>query len=100
MDINQVNIDAFIIQKYKEEEDLMIRLFIQWCHNHEVDPHQIYQIAYPEQQTNQRLQELLLEAEEEQEFQIDDETMFDVLQIYGNDALAFVMSEVLQRIDN
>lgn len=94
---NDVTIDEFIIQKYREEEDLMIRLFIQWCENYELDPHVVYMQAYPEQQQNERLTDLLLAAEEEESFIIDDEAMFDVLQMYGNDELAFVMSTFIQQ---
>lgn len=35
--------EAFIIQKYKQEETLMILLYAQWCVNHELDPLMIYE---------------------------------------------------------
>ena len=46
------NIDEKVIQKYQEDEQLMIRLFVQWCANHELDPHELYKRAYPDQQEN------------------------------------------------
>ena len=31
------SIDEQVIQKYQEDEQLMIRLFVQWCANHELE---------------------------------------------------------------
>ena len=53
------NIDEQIIQQYREDETLMIRLFVQWCSNHQVDPHMLYKKAYPDQMENASLQEII-----------------------------------------
>lgn len=38
-----------IIDRYKQDEETMILLFAQWCVNHDLDPHELYQNAYPNQ---------------------------------------------------
>ena len=53
------NIDEQVIQKYKEDETLMVRLFVQWCSNYDLDPHHLYQTAYPSQAVNPLLQEVI-----------------------------------------
>ncbi len=87
-----------IIQKYSEDEQIMIRLYIHWCKSHQLDPVQLYSRAYPEQLENLALKELLNEADEEQQITVDNETMIEVLQMFGNDDLAFVLVEELNRL--
>ncbi|WP_336822698.1 hypothetical protein [Sporosarcina sp. USHLN248] len=93
------NIDKHIIQKYKDDENLMIRLFVQWCANHELDPQALYQKAYPEQPANLALLEVIESDEGFDEFHIDNETMLDVLQLFGNEDLAFTVAEEIQRLE-
>lgn len=87
-----------IIQKYKDDEQVMIRLYVQWCKNNELDASQLYQLAYPEQQDNIAIKAMIDESTDDDEIAIDDETMLDVLQLFGNDDLAFVLAEVISRL--
>ncbi|WP_345788912.1 hypothetical protein [Filibacter tadaridae] len=89
--------DEQVIQKYQEDEQLMIRLFIQWCANHNLDPHQLYKRAYPHQQENNTMKQLIKDAENNK-IHIDNETMLDVLQVFGNDGLAFIVAEEIERL--
>ncbi|WP_432351996.1 hypothetical protein [Sporosarcina sp. A2] len=92
------NIDEQVIQKYKEDETLMVRLFVQWCANHKLDPHALYQTAYPQQSANSVLKEVIDSDDGFEELHIDNETMLDVLQMFGNDDLAFVVADEIQRL--
>ncbi len=87
-----------IIQKYKDDEQVMIRLYVQWCKNNELDAMQLYQLAYPEQQENSAIKTMIEESTDTDEIAIDDETMLDVLQLFGNDDLAFILAEVISRL--
>lgn len=98
MEFNELSIDEQVIAKYKQDEKVMIQLFVQWCINHEVDPNKLYSQAYPEQQKNPSLQEALKEMDGAEEMEIDNETMLDVLQLFGNFDLAFILSEEIERI--
>jgi ABC-type nitrate/sulfonate/bicarbonate transport system substrate-binding protein len=92
------SIDEQVIQKYQEDEQLMIQLFVQWCVNHELDANELYARAYPEQQENASLQKVLKEMNDSDHLEIDNETMMDVLQLFGNFDLAFVLSEEIERL--
>ncbi len=84
--------DDRIIQQYKEDEYIMIQLFVQWCMNHDLNPTELYDLAYPGQMKN----EALLQAMEDSEkgsLEVDTETVLHVLQLFGNDDLAFIVSE-------
>ena len=91
------NIDEQVIQKYQEDEQLMIRLFVQWCANHQLDPHELYKCAYPHQQENTVMKNIIELADAEDEINIDNETMLDVLQLFGNEDLAFVVADEIER---
>jgi hypothetical protein len=92
------NIDEQVIQKYQQDEQLMIRLFVQWCTNNELNPHEFYRRAYPEQQENETMKKIIEEAKFEEEIDIDNETMLDVLQLFGNDDLAFILTDEIKRL--
>ncbi|MDW0117097.1 hypothetical protein QTL97_09130 [Sporosarcina thermotolerans] len=92
------NISEQIIQKYREDETLMIRLFVQWCTNHDLDPQALYKKAYPYQLENEALKKVIENDDGFDEFHIDNETMLDVLQLFGNEDLAFVVSEEIQQL--
>ncbi|MCG7344530.1 hypothetical protein MHZ92_10315 [Sporosarcina sp. ACRSL] len=92
------NIDEQIIQQYKEDETLMVRLFVQWCSNHRLDPHALYKKAYPEQLANAVLQEVIDNDEGIDDLHIDHETMLDVLQLFGNEDLAFVIADEIEKM--
>ncbi len=92
------NLDEQVIQKYKDDETLMIRLFVQWCANHDLDAQALYQHAYPGQPPNDALQKVLEEDDGMDELFIDNETMLDVLQLFGNDDLAFAVANEISRL--
>jgi hypothetical protein len=92
------SIDDQVIQKYQQDEQLMIRLFVQWCSNNDLNPHVLYGNAYPEQQENETMKKIIEEAKFEEEIDIDNETMLDVLQLFGNDDLAFIVTDEIQRL--
>ena len=98
MEFNELSVDEQVIAKYKHDEKVMIQLFVQWCVNHQVDPNELYGRAYPEQRKNPSLQEVLKEMDDAEEMEIDNETMLDVLQLFGNFDLAFILSEEIARI--
>ncbi len=92
------NIEEQVIQKYQEDEQLMIRLFVQWCTNHQLDPQALYKRAYPNQQVNVAMQNIIEQADAEDDINIDNETMLDVLQLFGNDDLAFIVADEIERL--
>ncbi|MBE1554291.1 hypothetical protein [Sporosarcina limicola] len=92
------SIDEQVIQKYQEDEQLMIRLFVQWCKNNQLNPIELYSRAYPEQLENLTMKKVMEDAEFEDEIDIDNEMMLDVLQLFGNDDLAFVLSDEISRL--
>lgn len=96
--MNFKNMDEQVIQKYQEDEQLMIRLFVQWCANHQLDPKKLYKRAYPDQQENEAMQKIMEEDDEGDEIYIDNEMMLDVLQLFGNEDLAFVVAEEMDRL--
>ncbi|WP_318614092.1 hypothetical protein [Sporosarcina sp. YIM B06819] len=96
MDFN--NIEEQVIQKYQEDEQLMIRLFVQWCTNHQLDPHELYKRAYPHQPENVAMKNIIEQADAEDNINIDNETMLDVLQLFGNEDLAFILADEIERL--
>ena len=98
MDFNHLSMDEQVIKKYQEDEQVMIQLFVQWCLNYELDPNELYARAYPEQLVNLALQETVKEMDGDEPIDIGNETMLDVLQLFGNDELAFVVTEEIERI--
>lgn len=90
------NKENYIIKKYQQDEQTMIQLFVQWCFNHQLDPFALYKRAYPQQAQNAALQRAVEEADNE-ELEISSETVLEVLQIFGNDDLAFVVAEEIEK---
>lgn len=82
-----------IIQQYQEDENIMIRLFTQWCVNHAIDALTLYKKAYPYQGENGLLIRFLEETEKDF-LQVDTVTVLHLLQLYGNEDLAFEVSQV------
>ena len=92
------NRDEWIIKKYQQDEATMIQLFVTWSLQNDLDPVQLYEKAYPAQSKN----EALIRAVEESDpsdFEISNETLLDVLQLFGNDDLDFVASEEMEKLD-
>lgn len=85
-----------IIESYRQDEDMMILVFAQWCVNNGQDPEELYQRAYPNQKQNERLTHVLsLVVPKEEAGEIADDTLLGVLSLYGNEDLAMVVSEVI-----
>lgn len=88
--------DAYIIEQYQKDESMMIMIFAQWCVNNDLDASELYQRAYPNQPINKELIQIMEEtvAKEESE-EISTDVVQHVLQIFGNDDLAFVIQEII-----
>ena len=91
------DLEQQIIQKYKDDETLMVRLFVKWCANHKLDPQALYKKAYPQQGINSALKEVIKDDDGFEDLHIDNEMMLDVLQLFGNDDLAFIVSDEMQK---
>jgi hypothetical protein len=89
--------DEFIIKKYQQDERTMIQLFVQWALNHQLNPLSLYQKAYPGQAENAALVQAIEDSEMEK-VDISHETVMEVLQMFGNDDLAFVVAEELEKL--
>ncbi|MDQ0253110.1 hypothetical protein J2S74_000482 [Evansella vedderi] len=87
-----------IISSYKQDEEMMILVFAQWCVNHDLDPVELYVRAYPNQRSNPALQQMMdLTVPKEEAGEISDETLLGVLSLFGNDDLAQVVTEVTSK---
>ncbi|WP_174615688.1 hypothetical protein [Virgibacillus ihumii] len=87
-----------IIEGYKQDEKMMILVFAQWSVNHNLDPEELYQKAYPNQINNQALREALeLTVPRKESEDIPDQTVLNVLQLFGNDDLAFIVQEEIEK---
>lgn len=89
--------EEFIIKKYQEDEQVMVQLFVAWCLNHNLDPQLLYSKAYPEQVVNESLQKTIKEMDDIDPLEIGNETLMDILQMFGNDELAFVVSDEIEK---
>ncbi|AWB46390.1 hypothetical protein DCC85_20960 [Paenibacillus sp. CAA11] len=87
-----------IIQSYREDEQMMILVFAQWCVNHDLDPAELYRRAYPQQEENTALQQAIeLTVPKEEAGEIGDQTLLDVLSMYENEDLAIVVTEEISK---
>lgn len=90
--------DEQVIENYQKDERMMVLIFAQWCVNNEVDAKELYKRAYPEQPNNALLNEAFKEATEAGKTdQVDDVTIFSVLEIFGNSDLAFEIQAVVDK---
>lgn len=88
-----------IIQSYQNDEKMMILVFAQWCVNHDFDPEELYLQAYPHQTANHALKEAIdLTVDKEEAGEIADQTLLGVLSLFGNDDLAFIVTEKMQKL--
>lgn len=89
-------IEEKIIENYQKDENMMILVFAQWCINNDFDPLALYEKAYPNQLQNHALKQALdLTVSKEEAGEISDETVLGVLSLFGNDDLAFVITEAI-----
>lgn len=87
-----------IIEKYQQDEKMMILAFAQWCINHDYDPAEVYTRAYPHQGNNLLLKEAIeatIPKEDSEEIPLP--SLFAVLEMYGNEELAFVISQIKKK---
>lgn len=87
-----------IIAGYRRDEQMMILVFAQWCVNRGLDPAEVYARAYPQQEDNPALRQAMeLTVPKEEAGDIPDRTLLGVLSLYGNDDLACVVTEEIDR---
>lgn len=87
-----------VIESYQSDERMMILIYAQWCINNDLEPKSLYMQAYPEQMKNNALKEALeLTVSKEESEEIPDSTVINVLQLFGNDDLAFIVQEQINK---
>ncbi|WP_413299250.1 hypothetical protein AA0X95_15340 [Bacillus sp. 1P10SD] len=96
--MNQKELEEKIIENYRGEEKMMILVFAQWCINHNLNPEELYIRAYPDQAANPALREAIeLTVPKEEAGEVPDETLLGVLSLFGNNDLAFVVTEEITK---
>jgi hypothetical protein len=96
--MNKKELEEKIIANYQGEEKMMILVFAQWCVNNDFDPEELYLRAYPHQAANHALREALeLTVPKEEAGEVPDQTLLGVLSLFGNDDLAFVVTEEINK---
>ncbi|MBP2079372.1 hypothetical protein J2Z64_003670 [Oceanobacillus polygoni] len=100
--MNEVNEkEKQVIENYQNDEKMMILIYSQWCINNGLDPVELYEKAYPGQLKNNALKEVMEETVPAKESaEIADQTVLNVLQLFGNDDLAFIVQEHIEKRDN
>lgn len=88
-----------VISQYQEDENVMIQLFASWCANHQLDALTLYAQAYPHQEKNGLLEKAVEEMDKDS-LSVETETLLNVLQLFGNEDLAFVVSEEADKLKN
>jgi hypothetical protein len=87
-----------IIANYQRDENMMILVFAQWCVNKDLDPKEIYLRAYPEQVDNAALHQAIeLTVPKDESSDIPDTTLLNVLSLFGNEDLAFIVTEEIHK---
>ncbi|OIJ12834.1 hypothetical protein BKP35_09690 [Anaerobacillus arseniciselenatis] len=87
-----------VIENYQRDEEMMILIFAQWCVNHDLNPVDIYERAYPSQKNNEALKKAIdLTVSKEEADHIPNETLLAALSMFGNEELAFVVSEIKKK---
>ncbi|KZE82160.1 hypothetical protein AV654_08890 [Paenibacillus elgii] len=96
--MNRKEIEEQVIRNYQRDENIMILAFAQWCINHGLDPVALYERAYPQQEANAALQQALeLTVPKEEAGEVPDETLLGVLSMFGNEDLAFVVTQEIAK---
>ena len=87
-----------VIESYQNDERMMILIYAQWCINNGLDPKKLYEKAYPNQLKNTTLTDVLeLTVSKKESEDIPDVTVLNVLQLFGNDDLAFIVQEEIEK---
>jgi len=90
--------EQYIIDKYKQDEHMMILIFAQWCVNNNLDATSLYKKAYPNQPENKALLAALENTvPKEKAEEITTDMVQYVLQLFGNDDLAFIIQEAKEK---
>lgn len=99
MDKEKQDLNQFIIDQYKQDEKMMVIIFSQWCINNNLNPVELYERAYPDQMGNDLLQSVQRETlpkEEADDIPLD--IVMQVLHMFGNDDLAFIVQETAEKM--
>lgn len=95
--MDRKEIEAQVIGQFQQDEQMMILIFAQWCVNNDLDPATLYQEAYPSQAANPSLQQAIeLTVPKEEAGEISDDTVLSVLSLFGNEDLAFVVTQAME----
>lgn len=98
MILDNKEMEKKVIESYQSDERMMILIYAQWCINNELDPKEVYERAYPGQLKNAVLTDVLeLTVAQEDSEDIPNQTVLNVLQLFGNDDLAFVVQEEMEK---
>lgn len=90
----QKEIETRVVEQYKQDESVMILIFCQWCINNDLNPVVLYEKAYPGQLKNKALESALEQTVTKEESDvIDDAVVLQVLQVFENNDLAFIVQE-------
>ncbi len=82
-----------VISNYQKDEGMMIIIYAQWCVNNKLDPKDVYLKAYPDQSNNEYVMHMLEQTVPIEEAEhIPHDTVLQVLSLFGNEDLAFVVS--------
>lgn len=96
--MNPKDMEEMVVQNYQRDEQMMIIVFAQWCVNNDLDPLELYQRAYPNQKDNEPLRQgIELTVPKEEAGPIPDDTLLGVLSLFGNEDLAFVVTEEIAK---
>lgn len=96
--MNKKELEEKIIDHYQGEEKMMILVFAQWCVNNGLQPEELYVRAYPDQSANPALREAIdLTVPKEEAGEVPDQTILGVLSLFGNDDLAYVVTEEINK---
>ncbi|WP_209123784.1 hypothetical protein [Alkalihalobacillus sp. BA299] len=96
--MSKKQLEEQIIQNFQQDEQMMILIFAQWCVNHDLNPEELYTRAYPKQKSNSALQHALsLTVSKEEAGPISDQTVLGVLSLFGNDDLAYIVTEEISK---
>ncbi len=98
--MDKKEVEKRIIENYQNDERMMILIFCQWCVNHDLHPQELYGRAYPEQPSNALIEEMKESTVSKEESDvISDATLLQVLQLFGNNDLAFIVQEEVEKRD-
>lgn len=91
---NKNDIESQVVKQYESDHNAMILIFCQWCINNDLDPVVLYKEAYPEQGDNIALQQMVdITVSKEEAGEINTNTVIQVLSMFNNEDLAFIVSK-------